>query len=103
MRARGTQTRPRGSSPETRCRLTAPFLAMASEDPNATLPYLLQVNGMRLDEPELGEPVVENKGQRVFFTTTARDFSGSCKVAVSQVAALALSGLESMSEFQQAH
>ena len=79
------------------------FLAMASEDPNATLPHLLQVNGMRLEEPEPGESVTETKGQRIFFTTTARDFSGSCKVAVSQAAALALSGLETMSDFQQAH
>ena len=31
---------------------------MASEDPNATLPRLLQVNWTRLDEPELGEPVL---------------------------------------------
>ena len=79
------------------------FLSMASEDANADLPQLLQVNGMRVEEPESGDSVVESKGQRVFFTTTARDFSGSCKVAVSQAAALALSGLETMSEFQQAH
>ena len=43
--------------------------------------------------------MVESTGQRIFFTTTARDFSRSCKVA----AALALSGLDTMSEFQQAH
>ena len=79
------------------------FLDMASEEPTAALPNLLQVNGMRLEEPELGDTVVESKGQRIFFTTTARDFSGSCKVAVSQAAALALSGLDDMSEFQQAH
>ncbi len=79
------------------------FLAMASEDPNVSLPHLLQVNGMRLEEPELGDPVVENKSQRLFFMTTARDFSGACKVAVSQAAAWALSGFESMSEFQQVH
>ena len=69
------------------------FLAMASEDPDATLPHLLQVNGMRLEEPESGDTVVDSKGQRLFFTTTARDFSGSCKVAVSQAAAFALSGI----------
>ena len=79
------------------------FLAMASEDPQATLPHLLQVNGMRLEEPEPSDAVVESTGQRVFFTTTARDFSGSCKVAISQAAALALSGLDSMAEFQQFH
>ena len=79
------------------------FLAMASEDPNATLPQLLQVNGMRLEEPESGDSVVESTGQRIFFTTTARDFTGSCKVGVSQATALALSGLDTMSEFQQAH
>ena len=79
------------------------FLAMASDDPNATLPHLLQVNGMRLEEPEPSDAVVESTGQRVFFSTNARDFSGSCKVAISQAAALALSGLDSMSEFLQAH
>ena len=79
------------------------FLTMASEDPTATLPNLLQVNGMRVEEPEPGDSVVESKGQRIFFTTIARDFSGSCRVAVSQTAALALSGLDTMSEFQQAH
>ena len=79
------------------------FLAMASEDPTANLPLLLQVNGMRLEEPEPGDSVVESKGQRVFFTTTARDFSGSCKVAVSQAAAFALSGIDAMSEFQKIH
>jgi hypothetical protein len=79
------------------------FLAMASEDPNAALPHLLQVNGIRLKEPEPGDPVVESRGQSILFTTTARDFSGSCKVAVSQAAVLALSGLETTTEFQQAH
>ena len=79
------------------------FLAMASEDPTATLPQLLQVNGMRLEEPEPADSVVESKGERVFFTTTARDFSGSCKVGVSQAAAFALSGIETMSEFQKIH
>jgi hypothetical protein len=79
------------------------FLAMASDDPNATLPHLLQVNGMRLDEPDPSDAVVESTGQRVFFSTNARDFSGSCKVGISQAAALALSGLDSMSEFLQAH
>ncbi len=79
------------------------FLAMASEDTKVELPQLLQVNGMRLEEPELGDPVVEGKGQRIFFTTTARDFSGSCKVAVSQQAALAMSGIETMADFQRAH
>ena len=76
---------------------------MVSEDPDATLPHLLQVNGMRLEEPEPGDSVVESTGQRILFTTTARDFSRSCKVGVSQAAALALSGLDTMSEFQQAH
>ena len=79
------------------------FLSMASEDANADLPQLLQVNGMRVEEPESGDSVVETKGQRVFFTTTARDFSRSCKVGVSQAAALALSGLDTMSEPQQAN
>ena len=78
-------------------------VAMASEDPNATVPHLLQMNGMRLEEPKAGDSVVESKGECIFFTTTARDFSGSCKVFVSQEAALALSGLHTMSEFQQAH
>ena len=78
-------------------------VAMASEDPNATVPHLLQMNGMRLEEPLTGDSVVESKGECIFFTTTARDFSGSCKVFVSQEAALALSGLHTMSEFQQAH
>ena len=64
---------------------------------------LLQVNCMRIEEPGPGESVVESTGQRIFFTTTARDFSRSCKVGVSQAAALALSGLDTMSEFQQAH
>ena len=72
------------------------FLAMASDDPTATLPHLLQVNTMRLEEPEPDESVVESKGQRVFFTTTARDFSGSCNVAVSQAAAFALSGIDTI-------
>ena len=58
---------------------------------------------MRLEEPEPGDSVVESTGRRRFFTTTARDFSRSCKVGVSQAAALALSGLDTMSEFQQAH
>ena len=76
---------------------------MASDDPNATLPHLSQVKGMRIEETEPGDSVVESTGQRILFTTTARDFSGSCKVAFSQAAALALSGLDTMSEFQQAH
>ena len=46
---------------------------------------------------------METKGERIFFTTTARDCSGSCNVAVSQAAALALSGLDTMSEPQQAN
>ena len=50
------------------------FLEMASEDPNATLPQLLQVNGMRLEEPEPGDSVLESTGQCIFFTTTACDF-----------------------------
>ena len=79
------------------------FLELASEDPDANLPHLLQVNGMRLEEPEPSDSVVESRGQRVFFTTTARDFSGSCKVAVSQAAAFALSGVDSMAEFQKVH
>ena len=54
-------------------------------------------------EPEPGDSVVEGTGRRIFLTTTARDFSRSCKVGVSQAAALALSGLDTMSEFQQAH
>ena len=78
-------------------------VAMASEDPNATVPHLLQMNGMRFEEPLTGDSVVESKGECIFFTTTARDFSGSCKVFVSQEAALALTGLHTMSEFQQAH
>ncbi len=77
------------------------FLAMASDDPNANLPLLLQVNGMRLEEPEPADSVVENTGERVFFTTTARDFSGSCKVGVSQAAAFALTGIDSMQEFKK--
>ena len=79
------------------------FLEMASEDPTATLPLLLQVNGMRLEEPEPADSVVESKGERVFFTTTARDFSGSCKVAVSQAAAFALTGIDTMQEFKKVH
>ena len=47
--------------------------------------------------------MVESTGRRIFFTTTARDFSRSCKVGVSQAAAFALSALDTMSEFQQAH
>eukprot|EP00959_Pyramimonas_sp_CCMP1952_P092289 1932194-Pyramimonas_sp.AAC.1 len=74
---------------------------MASEDPTATLPHLLQVNGVRLEELEPGDSVVESKGQRVFFITTARDFSGSCKVAVSLATAFALSGIDAMAEFQK--
>ena len=69
-----------------------PFLEMAPEDPDAALPQLLQVNGMRIEEPEPGDSVLESRGQRIFFVTTARDFSRSCKVGVSQAAALALSG-----------
>eukprot|EP00959_Pyramimonas_sp_CCMP1952_P102229 2138509-Pyramimonas_sp.AAC.1 len=60
------------------------------------------MNWMRLEEPESGESAAESEGQRRFLTTTARVFSGSCKVGVSQAAALALSGLDAVSEFQHA-
>ena len=78
-------------------------LHLASDDPSVSLPQILQVNGMRLEEPEPGESVVERTGQRVFFTTTARDFTSSCVVGVSESAALSLSGLSTAAEFQEAH
>ena len=79
------------------------LLQLASEDVSVSLPQLLQVNGMRLEEPEAGDSVVERTGARLFFTTLARDFSCSCTVGVSEAAALSLSGLGSMAEFQEAH
>ena len=79
------------------------LLQLASEDVSVSLPQLLQVNGMRLEEPEAGDPVVERTASRLFFTTRARDFSCSCTVGVSEAAALSLSGLGTMAEFQEAH
>ena len=58
---------------------------------------------MRLEEPEAGDSVVERTGARLFFTTLARDFSCSCTVGVSEGAALSLSGLRTVAEFQEAH
>ena len=74
-------------------------LEVGSNDPEASLPQLLQVNGMRLEEPEAGDSVVIGTGERIFFSARARDFSGSVLVGVSQAAALALSGLASKEEF----
>ena len=79
------------------------MLQLASEDVSVSLPQLLQVNGMRLEEPEAGDSVVDRTASRLFFTTRARDFSCSCTVGVSEAAALSLSGLCTMAEFQEAH
>ena len=79
------------------------LLQLASDDASVAMPQILQVNGMRLEEPEAGDSVVETTGVRLFFTTLARDFSCSCKVGVSEAAALSLSGLSTMAEFQDAH
>ena len=78
-------------------------LEVGSNDPEASLPQLLQVNGMRLEEPEVGDSVVIGTGERIFFSARARDFSGSVLVGVSQAAALALSGLASKEEFEKRH
>ena len=75
------------------------LLQLASDDASVSLPQILQVNGMRLEEPEAGDSVVERTGSRLFFTTLARDFSCSCTVGVSEAAALSLSGLCTMAEF----
>ena len=56
-------------------------LHLASDDPSVSLPQILQVNGMRLEEPEPGESVVERTDQRVFFTTTARDLGANTRAA----------------------
>ena len=79
------------------------FLQLASEDSDAALPQLLQVNGMRLEEPELGDSVVERTGSRIFFTTSARDFSRSCIVGVFEAAVLSFIGLTTLAEAQNAH
>ena len=79
------------------------LLQLASEDVSVSLPQVLQVNGMRLEEPEAGDSVVDRTASRLFFTTRARDFSSSCTVGVSEAAALSLSGLGIMAEFQEAH
>ena len=79
------------------------LLQLASEDVSVSLPQILQVNGMRLEEPDAGDSVVDRTASRLFFTTRARYFSCSCTVGVSEAAALSLSGLGSMAEFQEAH
>ena len=61
-------------------------------------PQLLQCNLVHLEAPA-AEPVVTKKGDRLFFKTTMRDFSGDVEVAVTQEAALALSGTASKEEF----
>ena len=43
-------------------------LEVGSHDPEASLPQILQVNGMRLEEPEVGDSVVIGTGDRIFFS-----------------------------------
>ena len=60
-------------------------------------PQLLQLHDVRLDVPE-GQVTTED-GNRIWFVTTARDWTGSTRLGVSEAAALVLCGGTSKEEF----
>ena len=81
----------------------AAILYASQEAATASLPHVLQLNWAHLEQPGLGSNVCERSGERLFFQTMVRDFSGAVPIAVAEPAALCLSNCENMAELVQRH
>lgn len=82
----------------------AAVLEAAADAPSA-MPtnFVVQMNWARIEEPAAGAKVLTNDGDRIFFTTSIRDFSGCTTTGITEVVALALSGIQSKQEFVAQH
>ena len=63
---------------------------------------LFQLNNVRISEPGCGENIKTNDGQRLFVPIRLLDFTGALNIRMREQAALELSGIESVGDFEVA-
>ena len=80
----------------------ATFLDFTSEAPQADMPSVVQLCWVHLEEPEPETDVVVG-GERIWYTVSVRDLSGSTTLAVPQRHALLLASCQAREEFLQKH
>ena len=80
----------------------AAFLDFTSEAPQADMPSVVQLCWVHLEEPEPDTDVVVG-GERIWYTVSGRDLSGSTTLAVPQRHALLLASCQAREEFLQKH
>lgn len=91
------------SGPQPLC--CAAFLDLTSEEPAASMPSVVQIPWLLVEEPAQDDDVeVPNEdGGRLWFVTKARDCSGAVRVGCPQRTALALANATDKDNFKAKH
>ena len=87
------------SGPQPLC--CAAFLDYTAEEPSASMPSVVQVPWLMVEEPDEHDQVTIPDGSRLWLLPKGRDPSGSVRLGCPQRVALQLAQVENQSDFQR--
>ena len=81
----------------------AAFLDYARDNPAASVPDVMQLMWVHIEEPESGHSILDATQQRIWYLAQLRDVSGATTVGMPERHALQLASCTSSEQFRRAH
>ena len=81
----------------------AAFLDYTRDNEHATIPDVVQVMWVHMEEPEAGQSILDAPQQRIWYLAQLRDVSGATTVWMPERHALKLASCTSVTHFREAH
>ena len=79
------------------------FLDFTCEAPNASMPQVVQLMWLHIEEPDPHATVTESSSGRIWYRASAKDASGSTVLGISQKMALVLANCATKEDFLRKH
>ena len=81
----------------------AAFLDYTAEVPESTMPSIVQLMWVHLEEPDADSVVLDSSGTRIWYRVQTRDCSGSTTIGIPERNALLLASCTTVAEFRAKH